>query len=75
MMLERMLLTVVGSATPCRASESGCGGGAIVEVVVIVIGVILVVVVLTGWVWFRWKRGPYPWIMRAIRWVERGGRG
>ena len=70
-----MVALLLGSTTPCKASEHGCNNflenvGGTIAVVLVVVGLILVGF---AWVWLRWNRGPFPWIMRVLGRASRRG--
>jgi hypothetical protein len=60
------LLHVLGSSTPCRASEKGCGGGNVVGVILLVFLAAGAILGVLSWIWFRWERGPFMTIMRVL---------
>jgi hypothetical protein len=60
------LLHVIGSSTPCRATEKGCAGDNVLGVIALALLAAGVVASVLAWIWFRWERGPFPTIMRLL---------
>jgi hypothetical protein len=61
------IVGMVATATPCRATEHGCGGGNIADVMVLAVMGLAIIALAARYVWNRWERGPYPFILRLMR--------
>lgn len=66
-----LMMVMLGTETPCRATEKGCGGDGSADVIVLVLMGVVLLAVISRFVWNRWHRGPYPFILRLMRFGPR----
>lgn len=72
MILEELLAVYV----PCQARAVGkCASDNVTAVALVVLLVGVLIVVGSGLIWFKWGRGPFPWVMKIAMWrrKSRGG--
>jgi uncharacterized membrane protein YeiB len=59
-------------ATQCRAAEAGCNNGDLLGLILLAILAFGFLLAISAWLWFRWERGPFGWIMRVLGWRPPG---